>query len=406
MEDKNIPTSSDGFPHAEEQEKILAAAIAQRATDIHLDPTRDGYEIRFRVDSMLTLWKRVSRGVGIALVNQIKTFAGIEPGAAFSPVSQRQRLSISGNPVELRVTLVPCISGPKIAIRILDRDNIRKSIHELGLSSSSLSGLEEWITSLNGMFLVTGPTASGKTTTLYAILNEIIGESRHVVSIEDPVEYEIDGANQIQVDPRHELDFAAGIKAALRLDPDCLMVGEIRDPAAAIQTMNASIQGHVVMATMHSRDAVSAVTRLRNFKGENHQIAAALGLVVNQRLVRKLCRKCRREAPLSKQEERYFERFHLTPPKRAFVPGGCNECRMTGYFDRTGLFETWRLDEAAYELILENADEATIRNHSTAHGRDSMHEHARDLIEAGTTSMKEVIRLGLDLPWSDYHQLD
>lgn len=387
----------------EEQEKMLSAAVSQRATDIHIDPTRNGYEIRFRIDSLLSTWKQIPKAEGTSLVNQIKAFSGIETGATFYPVSHRQRLSIGDRPIEMRVTLVPCISGPKIAIRIIDRETIQKTIHQLGLSASSLSGLQEWITSLNGMFLVTGPTASGKTTTLYAILNEIVEESRHVVTIEDPVEYEIDGVNQMQVDEHHKLNFAEGIKAALRLDPDCLMVGEIRDSGAAIETMNASIQGHVVMATMHSRDAVSAVTRLRNFKGENHQIAAALGLVANQRLVRKLCQDCRKEAKLSKQEKTYFERFRLRPPESAFGPGGCESCRTTGYHDRTGLFEVWKMDEESHDMILRNADEATIREKSILAGRTSIHEHARDLIETGVTSFDEVIRLGLDLPWSDYN---
>ncbi|MDA8909165.1 MAG: GspE/PulE family protein [Verrucomicrobiales bacterium] len=401
----NPPSNSGSAIQPEEQEKMLREAITQRATDIHIDPNHNGYEIRFRIDSLLTTWKHLSKESGTGLINQIKAYTGIETGATFYPVSQRQHLTVSGRPVEMRVTLVPCISGPKIAIRILDRETTRKTIHELGLPSCSLSGLQEWITSLNGMFLVTGPTASGKTTTLYAILNEIIEESRHVVTIEDPVEYEIDGVNQIQVDERHNLEFADGIKAALRLDPDCLMIGEIREPGAAIQTMNASIQGHVVMATMHSRDAVSAVTRLRNFNGENHQIAASLGLVANQRLVRKLCRECRQEKKLAAHEEKYFNRFQLDPPDTAFGPKGCESCRMTGYFDRTGLFEIWRLDETAYELISGNADEETIREKSKLSGRSSIHEHARDLIEEGVTSIDEVIRLGLDLPWSEYHML-
>ena len=277
------------------ERQVVEEAVRSRATDIHIDPTLSGYQVRFRVDGILKMWKRFDQPTGHRLINQIKADVGIDPGTVFDPRGAREKIRVDENPVDLRVTLVPCISGPKMAIRVLDSSRVKKRLHKLGLEDIDRERIERWAVELNGMFLVTGPTASGKTTTLYAVLEELVEESRHVVTIEDPVEYEIDGINQMQVDRKHGLDFAEGVRASLRLDPDCLMVGEIRSPEPAAQTINAAVQGHVVMATMHSRDAVSAITRLRNFGLEDHQIAAATGVIVNQRLIRKLCPVCRTE---------------------------------------------------------------------------------------------------------------
>ena len=382
------------------EDLVLKDAVDYRATDIHIDPTLEGYQVRFRVDGKLRLWRELDRKDGIVLVNQIKAAVGMETGTVFHPRGERVKSLVGNQKLDLRVTLAPCISGPKIAIRVLDADRITRRIPNLGLQSFAQAELEAWSRILNGMMLVTGPTSSGKTTTLYSLLHELARESLHVVTIEDPVEYEIDGINQIQVDPRHHLDFAEGVKTALRLDPDCVMIGEVREPATAIEATNAAIQGHVVMASMHSRDATSTVTRLRNFGIENHQICASLGVVINQRLVRTLCPYCREEG-LDLNEAREFFVGHQTPPPAlTFRSRGCEKCDHTGYFGRTGVFEIWNLDLTDYHMILSGEDEESIRDRLRKTSHQFILHDAAKKIEDGTTSFDEIRMLGLDMPWT------
>lgn len=382
-------------------ETVLAEGVRARATDIHVDPLLDGYTVRMRIDGRLHLWRNLSSDDGHRLLNQIKADVGIDSGAIFYPVGVRRKLKFGDRLLDLRVSLVPCISGPKLAIRLLDTANVQQKLSTLGLGDGQSEQLERWLTELNGMFLVTGPTGSGKTTTAYALLDELVEEARHVVTIEDPVEYEIDGINQMQVDHRHGLTFAKGVKTSLRLDPDCLMVGEIREPETAQQAINAAVQGHVVMATMHSRDAVSAITRLRNFDLENHQIAAALGVVVNQRLVGKLCQECARQRNATPIETAFFESRSMQPPKIVSDAPGCEKCNDTGILGRTGIFEVWNLNQADYQMILAAADEESIRSKLARSSHKGLLDDALEKVESGVVSADEVMRMGLSLPWEN-----
>lgn len=379
--------------------RLVETALRRRASDIHLDPLLDGYQIRLRIDGLLTAQESLSRESGQRLVNQFKAASGIEPGTIFTPLGTRRKWIVEGRPIDCRITLAPCISGPKLAIRLLDPERLRHRVTDLGLRETDRDQFDRWLKTLNGMFLVTGPTASGKTTTLYALLHELAAEHRHIVSVEDPVEYEIDGINQIQVDHRHGIDFAAGLRTILRLDPDHAMIGELRDADAAQAAVSAAIAGHAMLATLHARDAVSAITALRNFGLADHQISSALGVVVNQRLVRRLCVACRRESNLAPAEAAWFERHHLRIPSTAWTPAGCADCEGTGYRGRTGLFEVWHLDRADYEMLLAGADEETLRRHLDSGGHTGLWEDAAAKIESGTSTFAEVQRLGLSLPW-------
>lgn len=383
------------------EDTVIAEALQRRATDIHIDPLLDGYSVRLRVDGKLLLWKNLDRSTGEKLLNQIKSDVGIDPGAVFHPRAKRRKMKLDDRWVDLRVSLVPCISGPKLAIRVLDSGRVQKRLPTLGLGSKESGSLEKWLVELNGMLLVTGPTASGKTTTAYSLLHELVEESRHVVTIEDPVEYEIDGINQMQVDLRHGLSFAEGVQTSLRLDPDCLMVGEIRDAQTAQHAFNAALQGHVVIATMHSRDAVSAITRLRNFHLEDHQISAALGVVVNQRLVATLCASCATKRKLSSAEVQFFQSKDLPVPEVIAVAPGCEACKGTGIIGRTGIFDVWNLNQADYEMILAGADEESIREKLERSPHQDLLKDAFKKIEAGLISVEEVMQLGLKLPWEN-----
>jgi len=390
----------DANPKKERLEvSMLKAAVELRATDIHIDPCKAGADIRFRIDGILERWKTVDDATGRRLVNQVKADVGIDPSAVFHPLGERAKWEIGEAEIDLRVTVVPCVGGTKVAIRLLDCSTVLRDLGSLGLAADQRERLSGWIDTLNGMVLVTGPTASGKTTTLYSILHELSEEYRHVVTIEDPVEYAIDGINQMQVDHRHGLDFSEGVRAALRMDPDCVMVGEIREPESALQAVSASVQGHVLLATMHSRDAVSAITRLRNFGVLNHQIATAGGVVINQRLIRRLCPDCRTRTAPSAMVRDFYDRAGQTAPENVWQAVGCAACRNTGFHGRTGLFEIWHMSEADYEMILADADEETLRSRRWRLGQHTLHQDACRKIGDGTTTYNEVMRVGIDLPW-------
>ncbi len=378
---------------------VLIEATRARASDVHVDPLIDGYTIRFRIDGNLILWKNVSREAGGKLINQIKADAGIEPGVIYHPVGERHRREIDGHEVDFRISLAPCISGPKMAIRILDPRQAKRGLPTLGLTDSQTRHFNRWLNELNGMILVTGPAGSGKTTTLYALLHEMVKDSRHVVTIEDPVEYQLDGINQIEVDKKHGLDFAEGVRTSLRLDPDCLMVGEIREEGVASQAVAASIHGHIVMATLHSRDAVSAVTRLRNFGVADHQIATGIGVIVNQRLVRLLCEHCSATREPTDLERSFLKTLGRDDVGEVTFSTGCDQCRGTGFNGRAGLFEVWNLDHTDYEMILDGADEDSFRTRWREAGSQRLVDHSRGLIDDGLVSVREVMHLGLSLPW-------
>ncbi|MCB1065885.1 MAG: type II/IV secretion system protein [Verrucomicrobiae bacterium] len=380
---------------------LVKVALNRRASDIHLDPLLVGYQIRLRIDGLLVPYLTLDRDLGIRLINQFKTSGGIDPGTAFTPLGARSKLVLDDDhTIDTRITLAPCVSGPKLAIRLLDPSRLNHRVTDLGLSEVGLERFQRWLRTLNGMFLVTGPTASGKTTTLYSLLHELASENRHIISIEDPVEYEIDGINQIQVDHRHGLGFAEGLRTILRLDPDHAMIGELREPESAHAAVSAAIAGHVILSTLHSRDAVSAVTALRNFGLADYQIATALGVVVNQRLVRKLCSECREESPLLPAEADWLEREGHRLPSQSFRAKGCDACNGSGYHGRTGLFEVWHVDQADYEMLLAGADEDTLRSHLDAEGHFDLWADAVGKIESGITAFPEVQRLGLSLPWA------
>lgn len=382
-------------------EILLVRAVNARATDIHIDPELEGYSVRMRIDGRLRLWQKFNREDGIRLLNQIKADVGIDMGTVFYPVSVRRKIKIEERLLDLRVSLVPCASGPKLSIRLLDTDNVRQKLSTLGLGKKPSEQLERWLAELNGVFLVTGPTGSGKTSTAYALLDDLVLEERHVVTIEDPVEYEMDGINQIEVNLQHGLTFAKGVKTSLRMDPDCLMVGEIREPETARQALNAAVMGHVVMATMHSRDAVSIITQLRNFGLENHQIAAALGVIVNQRLVGKICQNCAKEREATDLETSFFESRKLQPPAKVYAASGCDECDDTGVHGRTGVFEVWNLDRSDYQMILDGEDEENIREKLAKESHRSLLHDALIKVEKGIISVTEVMQMGLSLPWNN-----
>jgi general secretion pathway protein E len=374
---------------------LISDAIRERATDIHLDPETHGLRVRLRIDGVMRDAAVLTSEQGDRLVNQFKSLAGIDPVAQFSANQSRFSFSIQNRAVDIRLGLIPCLDGEKLTLRILEPVRVQYRLEELGLSPQAHESIKHWFASMGGMFLVAGPVASGKTTTLYSLLQDLKLTDRTVITLEDPVEYSIQGVTQIQVDAEHDLTFPAGLVALARHDPDVVLVGEMRDAESVEAAYGTVSLGRTVLATIHARDAVGTITALRYYGLEDHQIAAALSVVVAQRLVRKLCTHCREPVSLNDKQRQWFELAHRPVPEHCWIPGECEHCSYSGYFGRTGVFEVWRLTHADENFLVESPTEAQLRESLKAGGHRTMLENALQRAQEGTTSLEEVQRLRL-----------
>lgn len=373
---------------------VLEDALQNRVTDVHFEPFSQGWRVRFRLDGSMHDTVQLSPEAGQKLVRHFRARANLDPVAGFLPQGASMQADVQDRKVDLRLALVPCFGGQKLALRLLDPNRLQHRIGDLGLHENDVKRLANWLGQAPGMCLVTGPTGSGKTTTLYALLHELELSNYSVVTIEDPVEYPVDGIAQIQVDVGHGLTFATGLRAMLRMDPDYLLVGEMRDLESAQVTMEAASSGHFVMSTMHTADAAGVLTLLRNWQVPDHQIAAAVQIVVNQRLVRRLCPKCRRPAKVTEDEQAWLDSVGLPVPEMVWQPAGCEACQDTGFQGRIGVFEVWHKDETDYRLILNHADEHTLRTHFLQRGLNTVLEDGLAKVRDGVTSLQEIQSMG------------
>jgi general secretion pathway protein E len=376
---------------------LLADAWAVSASDIHLEPHSDGLRVRLRLYGVVWDVAHVPPGPAKTLLNQFKALAGLDPVARFTPTDVGLTFQAHGESLDLRLVLTPGANGEALVVRLLDRKRLERSIGDLGLSAASLKLLREWLAGMNGMFLAAGPTGCGKTTTVYALLQELKATQRVIVSLEDPVEYQIDGLTQIQINELKGLDFAEGIKAMLRMDPDHLVLGEIRDAASAQAAVQTAITGRVLLSTIHSRDAVGAVTALRNWELSDREISEALAVVVAQRLVRTLCPKCRRAAAPTKPDAAWLKSVRLPHPKKVWYAPGCPACKGLGYGGRTGVFEIWRLNSTDYDDILNHAPAHVLREALAKRKHQTFLWNAWEKLNAGVTGMSEVRRMAAGL---------
>ncbi len=375
-------------------EELLADALVSRTSDIHLDPHQDNVLVRFRVDGSLVEIASLDAEHGSRLIRFFKTNSGLDPGTQIGPEDGHYEFEMDGQDVDLRVSVAPCLTGEKATLRLLPRSRLQMGLDELGLADEDFTKITDWINSTNGMFLVTGPTGSGKTTTLHSLLRHMDLGNRCVLSIEDPVEYRADGVSQIEVDPSRHLTLASGLRSALRLDPDFILLGEIRDGESAKIALEAAGTGHVFLTTLHSRSAAGAVSMLRNLDLTNHEIATSMSFIIAQRLVRTLCPDCKEKAPPNESDARWLSRMGVEKVETYWQAKGCEKCFNTGYIDRTGVFEVCPFDESVYDLVLSACDEAALRKQFRESGVRSLFQDGMDKVRDGITSVAEIRKLG------------
>jgi general secretion pathway protein E len=373
---EDLLEAADDAPIIRMLNALLTQAAKDGASDIHIEPYERSSAVRFRVDGTLREVVQPNKALHAALISRLKIMAELDIAEKRLPQDGRISLRIGGRAIDVRVSTLPGSHGERAVLRLLDKTESKFTLEGLGMSGDVLSAFERLIQQPHGILLVTGPTGSGKTTTLYASLGRVDTSTTNVLTVEDPIEYELPGIGQTQVNPKIELTFAKALRAILRQDPDVIMIGEIRDHETAQIAVQASLTGHLVLATLHTNDAPSAVTRLVDMGIEPFLLSSSLLGVLAQRLVRKLCPACK--------TLRDDGRWH---------PVGCPACAMTGYKGRTGVYELMTVDAAAQSLIHEQASEAQLLAAARAGGLRAMREDGQRLIADGTTSAEEVLRV-------------
>ena len=390
-----LPTAEDLLDSADDAPAIrlinglIAESLRQGVSDIHIEPYETALVVRMRVDGVLTEKLRMPPHVAPVLVSRIKVMARLDIAERRVPQDGRISLSLGGKLVDVRVSTLPNRAGERVVMRLLDKDNAGLDLAHLGLDAMAEDTLRRALAEPNGIVLVTGPTGSGKTTTLYAALRGLNDGQRNILTVEDPVEYAVDGVGQTQVNSKVGLTFAAGLRAILRQDPDVVMVGEIRDRETADIAVQASLTGHLVLSTVHTNDAAGAVTRMRDMGVEPFLLASTLRAVIAQRLVRRLCPHCREERPL---DPGMAEVLGMKAGRLVHSAKGCGACGQTGYQGRVGVFEALRVDDVIRQMIHDNADEAAIARHAFADS-PTLAKAVRRMVKDGITSPEEAARI-------------
>lgn len=370
---------------------ILGEAVKENASDIHIETFEKTLSIRFRVDGVLQSILQPARKLAPLLVSRIKVMSKLDIAEKRLPQDGRISLRIGKRAIDVRVSTIPSQYGERVVMRLLDKSKMQMNLTQLGLSENDLHYMQEFIAKPHGIILVTGPTGSGKSTTLYAVLSSLDRNQRNILTVEDPIEYELEGVGQTQVNPRVDMTFARGLRAILRQDPDVVMVGEIRDSETAQIAVQASLTGHLVMSTLHTNSATGAITRLRDMGLESFLIGSSLLGVVAQRLVRRLCQHCKQPVELTPQEAEMFD-FLPHPPKQIWAAKGCEKCRNNGYAGRAGIHELLVMDAELRRAINDNQDEMTmepILRKSTC----SLRQNGLLKVVQGITSLDEVLRV-------------
>jgi general secretion pathway protein E len=393
----DLMESEDDAPIVRLLNALLTQAVREGASDIHVEPFETRSVVRLRVDGVLRDVLEPPKAAHGVIVSRIKIMARLDIAEKRQPQDGRITLRLAGRPVDVRVSCLPTAHGERVVMRLLDKQAGRLNLTGLGMPGDTLKALDTLVHQPHGILLVTGPTGSGKTTTLYAALGQLDTARLNIMTVEDPIEYDLDGIGQTQVNPRIDLSFARALRAILRQDPDVIMIGEIRDLETAQIAVQASLTGHLVLATLHTNDAAGAVTRLVDMGIEPFLVASSLLGVLAQRLVRKLCPHCRMPHTPDLAE---CELLGIEPKDgalaRIYTPAGCELCGFSGYQGRTGIFELLKVDDELRSLIHDRAAESVLRDQGRTQGTLSLREDGVRWVNAGMTSIEEVLRVSRD----------
>jgi general secretion pathway protein E len=372
---------------------LISRAAESGASDIHFEPYEDLLVVRYRIDGVLHEVERPPKRLQPAITSRIKLMAKMNIAERRLPQDGRVRVRVRDRSIDIRVSTVPTVFGESLVLRLLDRSAVLLTLESLGLAPRDLTRFEKMIRRPHGMILVTGPTGSGKSTTLYSVLDRIRSPERKIITIEDPVEYQVEGVNQIHVIPKIGLTFANGLRSIVRQDPDIIMVGEIRDRETADISVHAALTGHLVFSTVHTNDAPSAVTRLAEMGVETFLIASSVAGILAQRLVRKVCEDCAVEGPPDEAVLARFSGREDMGGGRYREGEGCEACNMTGYRGRIGVFELMEMSEVVKKLVLEKSSAGVLREAALGEGMISLRDDALEKVSRGVTTLSEVLRI-------------
>jgi type IV pilus assembly protein PilB len=394
--DLNVPEAAvEDAPVVKLVHQLLSRAVNERASDVHIEPAERDVRIRFRVDGVLHEVMRSPKNIHGGLVSRLKVMADINIAERRIPQDGRVSLKVGSTSVDLRIATLPTVFGEKVVIRILNKESVLYRLDEIGFSDEAFKRFEQSFRKPYGAILVTGPTGSGKSTTLYATLNILNQADVNIITVEDPVEYRLPGVNQTQVHNRAGMTFAAALRSILRADPDIILVGEIRDHETALIAVESALTGHLVLSTLHTNDAPSAIARLTEMGVEPYLTASAMDCVVAQRLARKLCDRCREPYTPSGSEltEAGFKPHQFQDISTLYRPVGCTACSKTGFLGRTGLYEVMTVTEEIERLTVERASSDRIRQVAMEQGMIPLRVDGLQKAAAGITSIEEVLRV-------------
>lgn len=371
---------------------ILVQALKEKASDIHIEPFERQLKLRYRIDGNLVEATSPPKALQMPIASRIKILAGLDIAERRLPQDGRFRIRVSGKEIDLRISMLPTVYGEKIVIRILDKGALSGSVDALGMDEQTLGIFKKAIDAPHGMILVTGPTGSGKTTTLYSVLGELNNPEYNIVTVEDPVEYQLSGINQVAVKSDIGLGFAEALRSILRQDPDIVMIGEIRDNETADIAVKAALTGHQVLSTLHTNDAAGAISRLDDMGIEPFLISSSVILACAQRLVRRICPNCKEEW---EPEQEILEKLEITDVEGAtFYKGhGCERCKRRGYLGRAAIIEVLPVSEAVRRLIIKRASAAVIKNQAISEGMKSLRMVGIDKAREGVTTLEEILRV-------------
>ncbi len=372
---------------------IITTAIKMKASDIHIEPMEKEFRVRYRIDGALRKMDSPPKRLQGAIISRIKIMSKMKISEKRIPQDGRIQITVGGKDLDLRVSSVPTNHGESIVMRILDKTNLSLGLPQLGFLTDDQATFERLIKLPDGVVLVTGPTGSGKTTTLYACLGQINTPDKKLITVEDPVEYQMSGINQVQVNKDVGLDFSAALRSILRQAPNIVMIGEIRDAETADIAMEAALTGHLVFSTLHTNDAPSAVTRLLDIGVKPFLVASALRAAMAQRLVRAICEKCKESYTPTEREMKMLGSMSKTVPERMYHGVGCDKCGRSGYKGRKGIFEIFKVDDTIQRLIFDHAPATLLRQRAREMGMRTLREDGMLKVASGMTSLQEVLRV-------------